>query len=54
MKLTIVSNSGPSLQDKKAKKEPKNETYFTVKLTGLPNKVKKKDVKLFFKPLKPK
>ena len=41
-------------KDKKAKKEPKNETYFTVKLTGLPNKVKKKDVKLFFKPLKPK
>ena len=41
-------------QDKKPKKEPKNETYFTVKLSGLPYKVKKKDVKLFFKPLKPK
>ena len=41
-------------KDKKPKKEPKNETYFTVKLSGLPYKVKKKDVKLFFKPLKPK
>lgn len=38
----------------KEKKEPKNEEYYTVKLSGLPYKIKKKDIKQFFKPLKPK
>ena len=37
----------------KTKKEPKNETYFDVKLSNLPFKTKKKDVKIFLKPLKP-
>ena len=35
-------------------KEPKNEAYYTVKLSGLPFKAKKKDVKAFFGTLKPK
>ena len=38
----------------KKKKEAKNEDYFTVKLTGLPYKAKKKDVKKFLQPLKAK
>lgn len=38
----------------KPKKEPKNETYFTVKLSGLPLKCKKKDLKDFLQPVKPK
>ena len=35
-------------------KEPKNEAYYTVKLSGLPFKAKKKDVKSFFGTIKPK
>ena len=35
-------------------KEPKNEAYYTVKLSGLPFKAKKKDVKSFFGSIKPK
>lgn len=35
-------------------KDEKKSTFFTVKLRGLPLKAKKKDVKEFFKPLKPK
>ncbi len=38
----------------KKKNEPKNEKYFDVKLSNLPFKTKKKDVKLFLQPLKPK
>merc|ERR1712029_698925 len=38
----------------KKKKEAKNEEYFTVKLSGLPYKAKKKDVKKFLQPLKAK
>ena len=38
----------------KPTRQPKNETYFTVKLSGLPFKAKKKDVKTFFGTLKPK
>ena len=41
-------------QKEKKKKEPKNEKYFDVKLSNLPFKTKKKDVKNFLKPLKPK
>ena len=38
----------------KPTKQPKNEIYYTVKLSGLPFKAKKKDVKSFFGTLKPK
>ena len=41
-------------QTNKKVKEPKNENYYTVKLSGLPFKAKKKDVKAFFGTLKPK
>jgi multiple RNA-binding domain-containing protein 1 len=41
-------------QKEKKKKEPKNEKYFDVKLSNLPFKTKKKEVKNFLKPLKPK
>ncbi len=45
-------SEGVKPKKEKKKKEPKQETYHTVKLTGLPYKAKKKDVKAFFKPLK--
>ena len=41
-------------KENKPQKVPKNETYFTVKLSGLPFKAKKKDVKRFFGSIKPK
>ncbi|TRY62746.1 hypothetical protein TCAL_03592 [Tigriopus californicus] len=44
----------PKAKAEKPKKEPKNEIYFTVKLSGLPLKCKKKDLKAFLKPLKAK
>ena len=50
------SKKDPETKEKKEKKkkEPKNEKYFDVKLSNLPFKTKKKDVKLFLQPLKPK
>ncbi len=39
------------IKKEKKKKEPKNVTFFVVKITGLPVKAKKKDLKQFFKPL---
>ena len=52
----ISSNEGEAVSEKENKKhkEPKNETYYTVKLSGLPFKTKKKDVKSFFGSLRPK
>jgi len=41
-------------EKKKKKKEPKNVLLHCVKLSNLPFKSKKKDVKVFLKPLKPK
>eukprot|EP00095_Tigriopus_kingsejongensis_P007108 maker-scaffold130_size324016-snap-gene-2.23 protein:Tk07108 transcript:maker-scaffold130_size324016-snap-gene-2.23-mRNA-1 annotation:"rna-binding protein 19" len=38
----------------RTKKTPKNETYYTVKLSGLPLKWKKKELKAFLRPLKAK
>ena len=52
--LSGKTNNEAQEQEQKPPKEPKNEDYFTVKLTGLPYKAKKKDVKKFLKPLKPK
>lgn len=39
---------------KKQPKEPKNVTYYCIKLSNLPFKSKKRDVKMFLKPLKAK
>ncbi len=39
---------------KPSKKTPKNEEYFTVKISGLPYKAKKKHVKTFLKPMSAK
>lgn len=44
----------PHIKQVKKQKPPKNEEYFTVKLSGLPFKAKKRDVKQFFGSLKPK
>jgi RNA recognition motif-containing protein len=39
---------------KKKPKEPKNVSYYCIKLSNLPFKAKKKDVKMFLKPIKAK
>ncbi len=49
-----VSGKDEKKKEKKWKREPKNEVYHTVKLSGLPYKTKKKDVKVFFRPLRAK
>ena len=53
-KKEVIENSNKKAKENKKQKEPKNETFFTVKLSGLPFKAKKKDVKKFFNGLKPK
>ncbi len=52
----LKKDKDPETKEKKEKKkkEPKSEKYFDVKLSNLPFKTKKKDVKLFLQPLKPK
>jgi len=61
--INEVENNEPSTQSEKKEhhikqdkkqKPPKDEKYFTVKLSGLPFKAKKRDVKQFFGSLKPK
>ena len=49
-----TDDKGETANANKKTKQPKNEDYFTVKISGLPYKAKKKDVKQFLNPIKPK
>ncbi len=51
---SIKSAEKETKKKPKEPKEPKNVTYYCIKLSNLPFKSKKKDVKMFLKPLKAK
>jgi len=55
LKAKKAVSEGEKKETEENKKEPKEKlNFFTVKLSGLPYKAKKKDVKQFLAPLKPK